>query len=286
MKRFPPRSLTNRYLTALRSVAALRVSQHAASTGFFILLSSFPALVLLLGLLQHTGLRVENLVELLEKLVPEVLSAGLEDIITDAYAAGSGAMVGLSALTALWSASRGIYGLLTGLNAIYGIRETRGYLRTRLISVAYTFAFLLILVLTLIVHIFGSTLLELLQRRPGSFAAFLAETLDLQTILLPVVQTLIFAVMFMALPDRKSTFWESLPGAVLASAGWLIFSDLYSIYVEHFAPLSSVYGSVYAVALSMLWLYCCLSIVFYGGALNHFLRAKRGPSSCGYRPPW
>ena len=275
MRRIPSGSLPGRWLAALRSLAALNVSRHAAGTGFFILLSSFPALVLLLGLLQHTGLRVESLVEVLEKLIPEALSPGLENIIADAYAAGSGTMVGLSAFTALWSASRGIYGLLTGLNAIYGLRESRGYLRTRLICAAYTFAFLLILVLTLILHLFGSTLLALLQSRPGSFAAFLADTLDLQNILLPIIQTLIFTVMFMVLPDRKSTFRESLPGAVLASLGWLIFSDLYSIYVTHFSPLSSVYGSVYAVALSMLWLYCCLSIVFYGGALNHFLWQKR-----------
>ena len=263
------------WLGALRSLAALHVSQYAASTGFFILLSSFPALVLLLGLLQYTGLRVENLVAVLEELIPEALTPGLEEIISDAYAAGSGAMVGLSALTALWSASRGIYGLLKGLNAIYGVRETRGYLRTRLISVAYTFAFLLILVLTLILHLFGSTLLALLRSRPGSFAAFLADTLNLQNFLLPIMQTLIFTVMFMVLPGRRSTFRESLPGAALAAVGWLIFSDLYSIYVEQFAPLSSIYGSVYAVALSMLWLYCCLSIVFYGGALNHFLQQKQ-----------
>ena len=77
--------------------------------------------------------------------------------------------------------------------------------------------------------------------------------------------------MFMVLPNRRNTLRQSLPGALFSSAGWLIFSDLYSIYVEHFAGLSSIYGSVYAIALSMLWLYFCLSILFYGGALNHYL---------------
>ncbi len=77
--------------------------------------------------------------------------------------------------------------------------------------------------------------------------------------------------MFMALPSGRNQFWDSLPGALLASSGWLVFSDLFSIYVEHFAHLSNVYGSVYAVALSMLWLYCCMSIVFYGGVLNRYL---------------
>ena len=267
------------WLAALRSLSDLHISQYAASTGFFILLSAFPALVLLLGLLQRVGLRVENLVGLLEELIPSALSPALENVITDAYAATSGTIVGLSALTALWSASRGIYGLLTGLNAIYGIGKTRGYFRTRLLSVAYTFAFLLILLLTLMLHLWGSSLLALLKRRPGSLAAFLAETLALRAFLLPAMQAMIFAVMFMVLPDRRSTFRENLPGAILAALGWLIFSDLYSVYAAHFAPLSSVYGSVYAVALGMLWLYCCLSIVFYGGALNHWLQTKKSPPS-------
>lgn len=267
--------LPARFLKVLRAISALRVSLHAASTGFFILLSAFPALVLLLSLLQYTGLKVENLIEILKNLIPDALSAEMEGIIAEANAGFSGTMVGLSALTALWSASRGIYGLLVGLNAIYGIRGTRGYLRTRLISAAYTFAFLLILLLTLVIHVFGNTLLTLLQHRPGSFPAFLVETLGLPNILLPTIQTILFTVMFMVLPDHRSSFRENFPGAVLASLGWLIFSDLYSIYVDHFAPLSSVYGSVYAVALSMLWLYCCLSIVFYGGALNHFLQKRR-----------
>ena len=80
--------------------------------------------------------------------------------------------------------------------------------------------------------------------------------------------------MFMALPNKKNDFGSSLPGAVLASLGWLVFSKLFSVYVERFAGYTNVYGSVYAVALSMLWLYCCLSILFYGGALNKLLMEK------------
>lgn len=95
--------------------------------------------------------------------------------------------------------------------------------------------------------------------------------IDLRFFLLLFVQTGIFCAMFMVLPNRRNRFWDSLPGALLASLGWLVFSDLYSIYVERFARLTNVYGSVYAVALSMLWLYCCMSIVFYGGALNRYL---------------
>ena len=55
----------------------------------------------------------------------------------------------------------------------------------------------------------------------------------------------------------------------------MIFTRLYSVYVDHFTGLSSIYGSVYAVALSMLWLHCCISILFYGGALNRLLVERK-----------
>ena len=77
--------------------------------------------------------------------------------------------------------------------------------------------------------------------------------------------------MYAALPNKRNSFRESLPGALLASVGWLVFSDLYSVYVENFSGYANIYGSVYALALSMLWLYFCISIVFYGGALNAYL---------------
>ena len=54
-----------------------------------------------------------------------------------------------------------------------------------------------------------------------------------------------------------------------------MFSDLYSLYVEYFPSYANIYGSVYAVALSMLWLYSCVSIVFYGGVLNRFLLSQK-----------
>lgn len=274
MRAFPQGGLIGKTVHLARRVAGLHIPVYAANACYFIVLAVFPALLLLLGLLQYTPLEVERLGEMLQGVLPEVLLEPAEELILITYDNASGAALGLSAFTALWSASRGIYGLLTGLNAIYDVREDRGYIRTRLISVVYTFAFLLVLLLTLGLHVFGTGLLRLLQSASSPFLGFLLNLVDLRFFLLLFVQTSIFTLMFMVLPNRRNRFWDSLPGALLASLGWLIFSDLYSIYVERFAGLTSVYGSVYAVALSMLWLYCCVSIMFYGGALNRYLTER------------
>ncbi len=271
MREFPRGGLIGRAVHVWREVRELRVPLYAANACFFLVLSVFPALLLLLGLLRYTPLEVERLGEMLAGVLPEALLQGAEELILITYDNTSGAALGLSAVTALWSASRGIYGLLTGLNGIYGVEEQRGYFQTRILCVVYTFAFLVVLLLTLGFHVFGTRVLGLLQHSRHPFLRFLAEIIDFRFFLLLFLQTMIFTAMFMALPNGRSRFWDSLPGALLASSGWLVFSDLFSIYVEHFAHLSNVYGSVYAVALSMLWLYCCISIVFYGGVLNRYL---------------
>lgn len=274
MREFPKGGIIGKSVGLGREVAALKIPLYAANASFFMVLAVFPALLLLLGLLRYTPLEVERLGEMLEGILPEALLEPAEELILLTYDKTTGFSVGLSVVTVLWPASRGIYGLLTGLNAVYGVSEARGYLRTRLLSLGYTFAFLLVLLLTLGLEVFGTGLVALLKQSSGPFLRFALGLVDLRFFLLLVLQTGVFTAMFCFLPNRRSRFRQALPGALLASAGWLVFSDLYSIYVTHFAGLANVYGSVYGIALSMLWLYWCISIVFYGGALNRYLMRR------------
>ena len=249
----------------------MHIPQLAANTGYFIVLSVFPALLLVLSALSYTGLTVENLLEMLEGVLPQALMGTARQLILSVYKNASGAVAGVSALTAIWSSSRGVYGLLTGLNAIYDVSEDRGYLYTRFISVLYTFALEAVILLTLVLHVFGNSLLKFIRSLNLPAMTVLMDILDLRFVLLLLVQSLLFTLMFMILPNRRNRFWESLPGGLLASIGWLLFSNLYSAYVTHFPSYANIYGSVYAIAISMLWLYCCLEIIFFGGALNQLL---------------
>lgn len=275
MKELPQGGLLARLIREGRKISRMRIGLHAANTSYFLILAVFPTLVLLLGLLRYTRFGEAELVALLSGMLPPALLPEAEVLIHRMQASTSSAMVGLSALGALWSASRGIFGLLTGLNAIYGVSEDRGYFYTRAISLFYTFAFLFVLLLTLGLHVFGTGLLEYLRQNTGGFIQFALRIIDLRFFLLLGLQTALFTAMFMALPNRPGKLSDSLPGAFLASSGWLIFSHLYSIYVENFSNLDSIYGSVYAMAVSMLWLYFCICILFYGGVLNRWVMNRK-----------
>ena len=257
-------------LRGFRAVAKLDVGVHAAHACYFLILSIFPALVLVLSLLRYTGLQAQGLTEFLEGFVPHALMGYVRRLIFNTYENSSGAILSLSAVTALWSASRGIHGLLTGLNRIYGVSEDRTWLYTRLISVGYTFVFLLLVIVTLVFQVFGESLADRLW-----VGHFLVELIDWRSTWLVPTQILIFDLIYMVLPNRHSRFLWSLPGAVLAALGWQLFSRVFSIYVEHMlSRYSNIYGSVYTVARGLLWVYCCMCILLFGGLLNRLLTPK------------
>ena len=271
MREFPKGGIIGKLYHAVMTMKQQHIPLHAAYAAYFIILSMFPALLLLLSILRYTGLQIENLADLISDFLPAALTDMADELVYSTYFNASATVVGLSALTALWSASKGIYGLLRGLNAIYGVSVDRGYWYTRAISVLYTFALEVVILLTLVLHVFGNTIMSFLGSIDHPAVQLLLELLDLRFLLLLVLQSLLFTLMFMILPNRRNGFWESLPGGLLSCIGWMGFSNLYSVYVTNFPSYANIYGSVYAIAISMLWLYCCLEILFFGGALNRLL---------------
>ena len=254
----------------LRRVAGLRMPLYAANVCYFLVLSLFPGLLLILASLRGAGLSANDLILFLEDLLPSALLPFAEGLIVSTYYNASAAAVSLSAFAALWSASRGIYGLMAGLNRVYGVREDRSWLRKRLISVVYLGLFVLVLLGTLVIHVFGRNLMEMLRYSHVPLAEFLLEIVDFRMVILLAVQTAVFCLMYMTLPNRVGRLTESLPGAVLSALGWQGFSRVFSIYVLRFQDYTALYGSLYAMAMGMLWLYCCMMILLFGGAVNRF----------------
>ena len=123
----------------LRELAAYLADQkvplYAANASFFLVLSIFPVLVVLLALMRYTGLQVEIFTDLVAEVVPGTLMPMVNRLVLSAYVNSTGTGPSVSAVAALWSASRGMYSFVTGLNAIYDVKEDRGYVRTRLMSI-------------------------------------------------------------------------------------------------------------------------------------------------------
>lgn len=253
------------------SLVRLDVPVYAGNAAFFLVLSLFPAMILLLNLLSYTTVGADSLLELAERVLPSALIPAANRMLTNVYETSSGTMLSVTALAALWAASRGVHGILVGLNRVYGVTEDRGYVFTRFLSIIYTFMFLMVLVLTLVIHVFGKMILNRFDPMDNRLISLLWQIISNKALVLLVIQTFVFTAMFMFLPNRRNRLLPSLPGAVLASFGWQGFSGLYSLYVESSQSFSTIYGSLTSICIGMLWLYTCVAILFYGGSVNKYL---------------
>lgn len=269
------KKLMNRLRDVFRYLKPMDISIHSAYTSFFLILSLFPGLLILFGLLAYTSLGLEEVLVFLEGFLPTAFMPLAERMLIGAYEHTSGTIVSVSALVTLWSAGRGVRGLLNGLNAVYGLEENRSYFATRSISMLYTFLFLVVLILTLVMHVFGNTIIDYLRMTTNPLVNFLMDVVDWRFLLLLALQTTLFAGMYAFLPNRRHRLKDSLPGALLAAFGWTVCSALFSIYVTYFPNYANVFGSLYAAALAMLWLYFCIGIIFYGAALNRTLLERK-----------
>ena len=106
MKEFPKGGLIGKVMDAAKTVKQMHIPLHAAYAAYFIILAFFPALVLILSVLRYTGMEVRGLVELLGDILPSTMVGDAEELIYSTYRNSSGALVGVSAVTALWAASR------------------------------------------------------------------------------------------------------------------------------------------------------------------------------------
>ncbi len=246
--------------------AEAQLSVYAANGAFFLVLSLFPILGLLLGLIGRLSLSRTEFFSVFSQLVPGVLRPlFLEAIRT----AGRGAAMSLSALAGLWSASRGVYSLLQGLRRVSAEPAPCNPLLLRLLSVVYTAVFLLALLVTFALHNLGQALLHLLRGSESGIAASVEFVLHRRGGVCFLFLSGLFALVYRAYPPGSGrSLRRVLPGSFLAAGGWVLFSALFTLWSGTVSDYSRVYGSVAAMALTMLWLYACLLIVLFGALLN------------------
>ncbi len=262
--------LISRVCSFTRDLSRLQLTVHAANASFFLLISAFPAVMLLMTLMKFLPLDAQDLLQAMQGLLPAATQGLAAYLINDLYASNTVTALSLSAVAALWSVSRGVLALLKGINAAYATVDTRSWLRRRLLCVVYTIALLIALVLTLALHTFGRYLLTLLGETFPFLQSFINLLMPLRSLIVLAVLVLFFWIIYFVFPHRPMRLWRQLPGAVLAAVGWLGFSSIYSLYLE-FSGGMSLYGSLTAVVVTMLWLYFCMCIVFFGAALNALL---------------
>ena len=253
------------------------VYAYAAQASFFICISAIPFLMFLLTLLRFfLPLDAAELLSRALGVLPTQVHALAASVISELYASGV-PLISLTAVLLLWSASAGIRSVADGIRLVYGSRLKITFFDRYLKSFLLTLIFILLLLVTVLLLPFGGRLWDLFVRITHIRSLFGETLIDLRGLIFYLFLSAVFLALFRFLSPKGSgmRLRDHFPGAAAAGAGWVLYSWAYSLYVDHFAHYSLIYGSLTAVILFMLWLYMSMLILLLGAELNVFLYRKK-----------
>ncbi len=251
------------------------ISIYSAYATLFILMAIFPFIMVLLTLIQYLPISPELIVDSVSKIMPDNFRPIIEFIVNDLMknASSKGTLLSITVVTALWSASRGVIGILRGLNAVYRTKEQRNYILQRILATVYTLIFVGIVIVTLTFLVFGNRLQFVIMKYIPMLKNFNAMIVFSRSIVTILLLALFFMVIYKTFPNVKTKWRDQVPGALFASVGWMVLSFFFSIYVDNYAKHSYMYGSLTTIVLLILWLYFCMNLIFIGGSINEFLES-------------
>ena len=247
-----------------------RVRAHSAEASFFIMMSFFPVLMLLLTLVQFTPITQEQVLTTIENITPMGMIEFLKPIVDSIYNQPI-AVISWTAIAAIWTAGKAIMGLADGMNSIYGVQKVKNYLVTRIRAAFYMVLMILALVLSLAILVFGYSIQEYLTKRFPNMVRYTGDLLVTPMAIALLVLILLFVVLYTFLPDVRQKFFRQFPGAVFSAVSWAVYSYGFSLYLDYAGSMSVIYGSLTTLVVVMLWLYGSMYLLFIGAEINHYL---------------
>jgi len=259
------------------------IFSKAAMIAFYFSFALFPLLyflVSLFGLLLESSEGLKNeLYQYLRQIMPLSVFELVRKTVDEIVETSSGGKLTLGLLITLWSASAGVDGIRTGLNAVYGLKERRAVWWTKAQSLLLT---LLIAVLTAIVLATVFYGWQLVQFGIAWLGYEVTSPLVLVTIQwISILLVMLFAceVIFNLVPDFKEFHWIWItPGSIVAIILFIVLTSAFRFYLGYFNTYNKAYGSLGAMIILMLWLYLTATALMVGGAINAVLHDMRTPT--------
>lgn len=265
-------------------------SQTAAGIAFYLFVSIFPGLAVLVsiyGLIgdpANVGQQIAPFASLLPPEAMKLLNDGLAGFIKTSGESHVSVALATSLALALWSARNAMASIMVGLNIAYEEIERRSFIVTTLISLALTLGAIVFAVVAVGAVAVVPAVLSFFY-----LGAFVENLLFYgRWPLLAATVVLGFAVLYRFAPDRSHARWRWITwGSGIATILWLSGSVLFSFYVSHFSSYDATYGSLGAVVVLLLWFWVSSLVMVLGAEIDAELdvRATKTGSPTGGTPP-
>lgn len=260
-------ALRNFFSILVKRIMSSEFSTYSIVVAYYLLLSLFPLLITVGNILPFLSIDPNTVLPYIQEIMPQTIYQFLGPAIKSLLTQSSGGLLSISAVTTIWSASKSINALQKAMNKSLGVKE-RSSILARILSFFVLIFFLLgIVVLSVIIGV-GKEVLVYLQ----PVLHFSNTLIDaFQTVKWPLTAIALFLVMmviYWLVPNVRMKLRSLLPGSLLATAGWLLLSQVFSLYAKYFATSVSGYQIIGSFVVLMLWLNFAAMILILGSVVN------------------
>ncbi|AOF49383.1 YihY/virulence factor BrkB family protein [Tetragenococcus halophilus] len=261
------KNISRFFSIAKERVKISEFTTYSIVVAYYLLLSLFPLLITVGNILPFLSIDPSSVLPYIQEIMPSTIYQFLGPAIKDLLTQSSGGLLSISAITTIWSASKSINALQKAMNKSLGVEQRTGIV-ARILSVLVLILFLFAMVALSLIIGAGQVLLDAIQpifAIPDSFVNIF------QTVKWPltfVALFLLMAIIYWMIPNVKMKLRSVLPGAIFATIGWLLLSQVFGLYARYFATTVSGYQIIGSFVVLMLWLNFAAMIIILGSVLN------------------
>ena len=247
---------------------------YAAASSFFLIVCFLPFLLILMNILRFFPIQTENIMKVINDVAPVQISSVAEGLVKDLFENRSNTITIFAYIFAIYAAGQGFMGMMKAFDRIYNIKTKKKWGVRRLKSTLFTFLFMVVIIIVLLIYVYGGTIQDSLATVSPVLATIIASIVFRRYIILPAVLTIMFTLIYMYVPGRKSGFWKELPGAFIAAMGGMFFSWIFSLIISNSPTFNYVYGSLANALFAFFWIFALFMILYFGAEFNTYIENR------------
>jgi membrane protein len=263
-------------------------SKLSASLAYFTIFSIAPLLLVVIHMLDfffHSGKAEAQVLDMVGQFVGESSAAELQGILKNMSLGGSNTLFGVIGIVVfVYSATSIFTEIKSSINYMWSVKAKprRGWLKMitdRLVALLFIVGMGVLMIATLILNVVVDTIIAqihrftILQKLLGG--ADVAVVWGINTGALFLIVTIVFAIVFKALPDANIHWKDILVGASFTGALFIIGKILISWYLTS-SKLISAYGAAASLIILLSWIYYSALIVYFGAEFTDVYARKCG----------
>lgn len=246
-----------------------KVGRNAAAMTYYLLFAMFPFFIFVTSLLGLLHLPTLTLDGQITRFLPEDVVAFLNLAIEHITKSSNNALLTFGLVFSVWFPLRAVSNLMEAINDIYGEEKSGSHSIRTAILTALTIVLIPAMLLLLLL---GERVLGFVGEYIPISAEFISGWSRMRFV--PMAAALLFmlsAVYFFS-PSKIQKARYILPGTILSMGVWMLFSLIFSYYVDHMGRYSIIYGSIGVIIALLVWMDWSMIAMLMGAVFNVALK--------------